>query len=94
MVGKEKIDDCLSIRNGHLFVEECDTVNLVKKYGDNAAVNLNAQPPIPSYTRVSDEPVNRLSSIDTGRHIEIAQLEELLDYRRPGDGYWFFGTRA
>ncbi len=33
MVGKEKIDDCLSIRNGHLFIEECDTVNLVKEYG-------------------------------------------------------------
>jgi galactokinase/mevalonate kinase-like predicted kinase len=36
---------------------------------------------------VIDEPVIRLSSIDTGRHIEIAQLEELLDYRRPGDGF-------
>lgn len=33
MSGKEKIDDCLSIRNGHLFIEECDTVNLVKEYG-------------------------------------------------------------
>jgi diaminopimelate decarboxylase len=29
----KKIDDCLSIRNGHLFIEECDTVNLIKKYG-------------------------------------------------------------
>lgn len=31
--GTIKIDDCLSIRNGHLFIEECDTVNLAKKYG-------------------------------------------------------------
>ena len=33
MAGKVKIDDCLSIRNGHLFIEECDTVDLVKEYG-------------------------------------------------------------
>ena len=33
MAGKEKIDDCLSIRNGHRFIEECDTVELVKEYG-------------------------------------------------------------
>ncbi len=31
--GIMKIDDCLSIRKGHLFMEECDTVNLVKEYG-------------------------------------------------------------
>ncbi len=33
MAGKEKIDDCLTIRNGHLFIEECDTIDLVNKYG-------------------------------------------------------------
>jgi galactokinase/mevalonate kinase-like predicted kinase len=53
----------------------------------NAAVNLNGQPPIHCYCRVVEEPVIRLSSIDTGRHIEISELTELLDYRRPGDGF-------
>lgn len=53
----------------------------------NAAVNLNGQPPIHCYCRVVDEPVIRLSSIDTGRHLEIAELDDLLDYRRPGDGF-------
>jgi galactokinase/mevalonate kinase-like predicted kinase len=53
----------------------------------NTAVNLNGQPPIHCYARVIEEPVVRLSSIDTGRHVEIATLEELLDYRRPGDGF-------
>ncbi len=28
-----RLDDCLSIRNGHLFIEECDTVDLVKRFG-------------------------------------------------------------
>ena len=28
-----RIDDCLSTRDGHLYIEECDTVELVKEYG-------------------------------------------------------------
>jgi diaminopimelate decarboxylase len=28
-----EIDTCLSTRNGHLYIEECDTVELVKKFG-------------------------------------------------------------
>lgn len=28
-----KIDDCLSTRKGHLFIEDCDTVDLVEKFG-------------------------------------------------------------
>jgi len=33
MTSFTKIDDCLSTRNGHLFLEECDTVDLVKQFG-------------------------------------------------------------
>ncbi len=29
----EKIDDCLSIRDDHLWVEECDTGELVRRFG-------------------------------------------------------------
>lgn len=29
----EEIDLHLSIRNNHLFVEDCDTVNLAKEFG-------------------------------------------------------------
>ena len=29
----KRIDDCLTTRNGHLYVEECDTVDLVKEFG-------------------------------------------------------------
>src|SRR3984957_18098594 len=53
----------------------------------NTAVNLNGQPPIHCYCRVIEEPVIRLSSIDGGTHIEISSLEDLLDYRRPGDRF-------
>ncbi len=67
-----------------------DTPPYTLEYGGdviNAAVNLNGQPPIHCYCRVIDEPVIRLSSIDVGRHIEITEIEELLDYHRPGDGF-------
>ena len=33
MPPQERIDDCLSRRNGHLFIEECDTVDLVARFG-------------------------------------------------------------
>lgn len=53
----------------------------------NAAVNLNGQPPIHCYGRVIEQPVIRLNSIDSGLHVEIANLDQLLDYRRPGDSF-------
>ncbi|MBN1664493.1 MAG: hypothetical protein JW943_12910 [Deltaproteobacteria bacterium] len=33
MVGKDKIDDCLSTRGGRLFIESFDTVEIVKQFG-------------------------------------------------------------
>ncbi len=53
----------------------------------NAAVNLNAQPPIQAYARVIREPVVRIGSIDLGTRIEIDRLEDLLDYRSPDSAY-------
>ncbi len=53
----------------------------------NTAINLNGQPPIHCYCRILDEPVIRLNSIDGGRRLEISQLGDLLDYRRPGDPF-------
>ncbi len=47
----------------------------------NTAVNLNGQPPIQAYARVIDRPVIRIGSIDLGTQVEIAGLDELLDYR-------------
>ena len=31
--GIKRIDESLSIRNGHLFIEECDTVSLAERFG-------------------------------------------------------------
>jgi diaminopimelate decarboxylase len=28
-----RLDDCLSKRNGHLFIEDCDTIDLVRQFG-------------------------------------------------------------
>ena len=47
----------------------------------NAAINLNGQPPIQAYVRVTDEPVIRIGSIDLGVRIEISRFEDLMDYR-------------
>ena len=33
MAEQNRIDDCLSKRGGHLFMEECDTVELVQQFG-------------------------------------------------------------
>jgi len=67
-----------------------DTPPYTLEYGGsvaNTAVNLNGQPPIHCYCRVTEEPVIRLNSIDAGRHLLVTELEELLDYRRPGDSF-------
>ena len=33
MIGKQIIDDCLSTKNGHLFMDEYDVMNLINKFG-------------------------------------------------------------
>lgn len=33
MAEPERIDDCLTTREGHLYIEECDTVDLVQQFG-------------------------------------------------------------
>ena len=48
----------------------------------NAAVDLNGQPPIQAYVRVTDEPVIRIGSIDLGVRIEIQDFDDLMDYRQ------------
>jgi galactokinase/mevalonate kinase-like predicted kinase len=48
----------------------------------NAAIDLNGQPPIQAYVRVTDEPVIRIGSIDLGVRIEVSQFDDLMDYRQ------------
>ena len=67
-----------------------DTPPYTLEYGGdvtNVAINLNGQPPIHCYCRIIDEPVIRLNSIDGGRRLEISDLPELVNYRRPGDPF-------
>ena len=67
-----------------------DTPPYTLEYGGdviNTAINLNGQPPIHCYCRIIDEPLIRLNSIDGGRRLEISDLAELVDYRRPGDPF-------
>ena len=51
-----------------------------------AAVNLNGQPPIQVYARVTPEPFIRIHSIDLGTDCDIREWDELLDYSSaPGE---------
>lgn len=47
----------------------------------NAAVELNGQPPIQVYARVTPEPLVRIHSIDLGTDVAIGEWRELTDYR-------------
>lgn len=63
-----------------------DTPPYSLEYGGcviNAAVDLNGQPPIHSYARITKEPVINITSIDHGSRISIKNLEDLMDYREP-----------
>jgi galactokinase/mevalonate kinase-like predicted kinase len=51
----------------------------------NAAVNLNAKPPIHVYARIVQEPEIRVVSIDHGSSVTIKDLDGLADYKKtPG----------
>lgn len=67
-----------------------DTPPYTLEYGGevlNTAINLNGQPPIHCYGRVIDKPVIRIFSIDTGLHVEIREIDELLSFRDPRDSF-------
>jgi galactokinase/mevalonate kinase-like predicted kinase len=53
----------------------------------NAAVDLNGQPPIQVYARVTDSPEIKIASIDHGTQVRIRDLSDLLDYRNPAKGF-------
>jgi len=43
MVTNRRIDGCLTARNGHLFIEACDTVAIAKEFGSPLFVVSEAQ---------------------------------------------------
>ena len=53
----------------------------------NAAANLNGQPPIQVYARVTGEPKIGIFSIDHGAGVTVRTLDELLDYRKPASRF-------
>jgi len=53
----------------------------------NAAVNLNGQAPIQAYARVIEKREIRINSIDHSTRVVVKNLEELLDYRKPGSQF-------
>ncbi len=67
-----------------------DTPPYSLEYGGcvvNTAVDLNGQPPIQAYARLTDELVITIGSIDLGTRIKISQLDELLDYNEATSKY-------
>jgi galactokinase/mevalonate kinase-like predicted kinase len=60
-----------------------DTPPYSLEYGGcvvNAAVDLNGQPPVHVFARVIARPVFQITSIDSGRTVEVATPAELLDF--------------
>lgn len=53
----------------------------------NVAVDLNGQPPVQVFARVSDEPHIKLNSIDLGLTEVVTDLEALLDFRSPAASF-------
>ncbi len=53
----------------------------------NAAVELNGQPPIQVYARVTPERIIRCRSIDVGSQVEIGRWDDLLDYAQPSSHF-------
>ena len=53
----------------------------------NAAVDLDGRPPVRVQARVIAEPILRLRSIDHGASAVVRDLDDLLDYRRPGTAF-------
>jgi galactokinase/mevalonate kinase-like predicted kinase len=53
----------------------------------NAAVELNGQAPIQAYARIIDQREIRINSIDHSMRVVVRTLEELLDYRKPGNQF-------
>ena len=53
----------------------------------NAAVDLNGQAPIQAYARVIRKPEVRINSIDHSTRVVVRDLDDLLDYRRPGSQF-------
>lgn len=51
----------------------------------NAAVDLNTQPPIQVYARLTSEPVLRFRSIDVGSQLEIRDWDALLELTATGE---------
>jgi len=53
----------------------------------NAAVDLNGQAPIQAYARAIEKREIRINSIDHSARVVIKELDELLDYRKPGSQF-------
>jgi galactokinase/mevalonate kinase-like predicted kinase len=67
-----------------------DTPPYCLRYGGrvtNIAVDLNGQPPIQVFVRLSQDPVVSIKSIDLGLSVRIVTYEELDTFATPGSGF-------
>lgn len=76
-----RIDDCLSIRAGHLYIEDIDTVELARRFGtplnvvSETQLRRNARRYVNAYrTRWPDGPVNILPSIKANYSLALRRI--------------------
>ena len=74
------IDECLSVREGHLFMEDCDTVELATRFGTPLYVvsgnqlRRNAQRFVRVFSDRWDGPVNILASIKANHVLALRRI--------------------
>jgi diaminopimelate decarboxylase len=75
------LDECLSVRNGHLFIEDCDTVDLARRYGTPVYVvsedhlRRNARRFSDAFeSRWTEGPVNVLASLKANYSLAVRRI--------------------
>ncbi|MGC9961253.1 MAG: hypothetical protein ABSE47_05040 [Acidimicrobiales bacterium] len=74
------IDECLSVRGGHLFIEDCDTVELAARFGTPVYVvsenqlRRNAQRFVRVFSERWNGPVNILASIKANHVLALRRI--------------------
>src|ERR1700761_911124 len=76
----ERMDDCLSIRDGRLFIEECDAHELAERFGTPVYVvsenqlRRNARRLVQAFTEHWDGPVGGLPSIKANHVLALRRI--------------------
>ena len=76
MQAARTIDDCLSTKNGHLYLDQCDVVDLVGRYGSPLFVLSENQGL--KYADIAEVMEIPVGTVKSRMHTAVRRLRELL----------------